>query len=52
MESLELIVAVAATVLGAGWLARRTGLSEPLLLLGAGCLMGLTGTLRRHHPRT
>ncbi|MCL7425431.1 Na+/H+ antiporter [Streptomyces sp. YS415] len=42
MESLELIVAVAAAVLAAGWLARRTGLSEPLLLLGAGILMGLT----------
>ncbi|MFE0457553.1 Na+/H+ antiporter [Streptomyces sp. NPDC058914] len=42
MESLELIVAVAAAVLVAGWLARRTGLSEPLVLLGAGCLMGLT----------
>ncbi|MEU9558540.1 hypothetical protein [Streptomyces fumanus] len=42
MESPELIVAVAAAVLGAGWLARRTVLSEPLLLLGAGCLMGLT----------
>jgi CPA1 family monovalent cation:H+ antiporter len=42
MESLELIVAVAAAVLVAGWLARRAGLSEPLLLLGAGCLMGLT----------
>ncbi|MFF4656337.1 Na+/H+ antiporter [Streptomyces sp. NPDC001381] len=42
MESLELIVAVAAAVLVSGWLARRTGLSEPLLLLGAGCLLGLT----------
>lgn len=41
MESLELVVAVAAAVLGTGWIARRTGLSEPLLLLGAGCLMGL-----------
>ncbi|MFE0474880.1 Na+/H+ antiporter [Streptomyces sp. NPDC058947] len=42
MESLELIVAVAVAVLVAGWAARRTGLSEPLLLLTAGCLMGLT----------
>ncbi|MFF5187382.1 Na+/H+ antiporter [Streptomyces sp. NPDC000345] len=42
MESLELIVAVAAAVLFSGWLARGTGLSEPLLLLGAGCLLGLT----------
>ncbi|MFI6036037.1 Na+/H+ antiporter [Streptomyces sp. NPDC051315] len=42
MESLELVVAVAAAVLVTGWTARRTGLSEPLLLLGAGCLMGLT----------
>ncbi|MER6345275.1 Na+/H+ antiporter [Streptomyces sp. NPDC001595] len=42
MESLELIVAVATAVLVAGWIARRTGLSEPLVLLGAGCLTGLT----------
>jgi len=42
MESLELVVAVAVAVLVTGWTARRTGLSEPLLLLGAGCLMGLT----------
>lgn len=42
MESLELIVVVAVGVLAMGWLSRRTGLSEPLLLLGAGCLIGLT----------
>ncbi|MFJ9036700.1 Na+/H+ antiporter [Streptomyces sp. NPDC102406] len=42
MESLELVVAVAAAVLVAGFLARRSGLSEPLLLLGAGCSIGLT----------
>jgi CPA1 family monovalent cation:H+ antiporter len=42
MENLELVVAVAAAVLVTGWTSRRTGLSEPLLLLGAGCLMGLT----------
>ncbi|KUN34593.1 sodium:proton antiporter [Streptomyces olivochromogenes] len=42
MESLELIVVVAVGVLAMGWLSRRTGLSEPLLLLGVGCLVGLT----------
>ncbi|MER6955046.1 Na+/H+ antiporter [Streptomyces sp. NPDC000618] len=42
MESLELIVVVAVGVLAMGWLSRRTGVSEPLLLLGAGCLVGLT----------
>lgn len=42
VESLELIVVVAVGVLAMGWLSRRTGLSEPLLLLGAGCLAGLT----------
>ncbi|MER5899953.1 Na+/H+ antiporter [Streptomyces mirabilis] len=42
VESLELIVVVAVGVLAMGWLSRRTGLSEPLLLLGAGCLVGLT----------
>lgn len=42
MESLELIVVIAVGVLAMGWLSRRTGLSEPLLLLGAGCLVGLT----------
>ncbi|MFJ1747883.1 Na+/H+ antiporter [Streptomyces sp. NPDC088116] len=42
MESLELIVVVAVGVLATGRLSRRTGLSEPLLLLGAGCLVGLT----------
>ncbi|MFF7888561.1 cation:proton antiporter [Streptomyces sp. NPDC007896] len=42
MESRELIVVVAVGVLAMGWLSRRTGLSEPLLLLGAGCLIGLT----------
>jgi CPA1 family monovalent cation:H+ antiporter len=42
MESLELIVVVAVGVLAMGRLSRRTGLSEPLLLLGAGCLIGLT----------
>ncbi|AUH40024.1 Na+/H+ antiporter [Streptomyces sp. CMB-StM0423] len=42
MESLELIVVVAIGVLSMGWLSRRTGVSEPLLLLGAGCLVGLT----------
>ncbi|MFF4754956.1 cation:proton antiporter domain-containing protein [Streptomyces sp. NPDC002514] len=29
-------------VLLMGWLSRRTGLGEPLLLLGGGCLVGLT----------
>ncbi|WP_405846139.1 Na+/H+ antiporter [Streptomyces sp. NBC_01518] len=42
MDSLELIVVVAAAVLLMGWLSRRTGLSEPLLLLATGCLVGLT----------
>ncbi|MGW1753932.1 cation:proton antiporter domain-containing protein [Streptomyces mirabilis] len=42
VESLELIVVVAVGVLAMSWLSRRTGLSEPLLLLGAGCLVGLT----------
>ncbi|SFF62254.1 Na+/H+ antiporter [Streptomyces mirabilis] len=42
VESLELIVVVAVGVLAMGRLSRRTGLSEPLLLLGAGCLVGLT----------
>ncbi|MEU1032427.1 Na+/H+ antiporter [Streptomyces mirabilis] len=42
VESLELIVVVAVGVLAMGWLSRRTGLSEPVLLLGAGCLVGLT----------
>ncbi|SOE79420.1 sodium/proton antiporter, CPA1 family [Streptomyces sp. OV198] len=42
VESLELIVVVAVGVLAMGWLSRPTGLSEPLLLLGAGCLVGLT----------
>ncbi|MER5513333.1 Na+/H+ antiporter [Streptomyces sp. NPDC002763] len=42
MASLELIAVVAVGVLLMGWLSRRTGLSEPLLLLGAGCLVGLT----------
>jgi CPA1 family monovalent cation:H+ antiporter len=42
MESLELIVVVAVGVLAMGWLLRRTGVSEPLLLLGAGCLVALT----------
>ncbi|MEV0470417.1 Na+/H+ antiporter [Streptomyces prunicolor] len=42
MDSLELIVVVAAAVLLMGWLSRRTGLSEPLLLLAVGCLVGLT----------
>lgn len=42
MESLELIVVVAVGVLAMGWLSRRSGVSEPLLLLGAGCLVGLT----------
>ena len=42
MENLELTVVVAVVVLATGWLTRRTGLSEPLLLLGAGCLVGLT----------
>ncbi|MFJ4788430.1 Na+/H+ antiporter [Streptomyces sp. NPDC088794] len=42
MESLELIVVVSVGVLAMGWLSRRTGVSEPLLLLGAGCLVGLT----------
>ncbi|MGW1498176.1 Na+/H+ antiporter [Streptomyces mirabilis] len=42
VESLELIAVVAVGVLAMGWLSRRTGLSEPLLLLGAGCLVGLT----------
>ncbi|MFD4554549.1 Na+/H+ antiporter [Streptomyces sp. NPDC058469] len=42
MDSLELIVAVAAAVLLMGWLSRRTGLSEPLVLLAVGCLVGLT----------
>lgn len=35
MENLELVVAVAAAVLVTGWTVRRTGLSEPLLLLVA-----------------
>ncbi|MEU2735520.1 cation:proton antiporter [Streptomyces sp. NPDC007095] len=39
---MELIVVVAVGVLAMGRLSRRTGLSEPLLLLGAGCLIGLT----------
>ncbi|MFF1745403.1 hypothetical protein [Streptomyces mirabilis] len=39
VESLELIAVVAVGVLAMGWLSRRTGLSEPLLLLGAGCLV-------------
>lgn len=42
MDSLELIVVVAAAVLLMGRLSRRTGLSEPLLLLAAGTLVGLT----------
>ncbi|MEV5081390.1 Na+/H+ antiporter [Streptomyces sp. NPDC056159] len=42
MASLELIAVVAVGVLMMGWLSRRTGLSEPLLLLSAGCLVGLT----------
>ncbi|MEV5533154.1 Na+/H+ antiporter [Streptomyces prunicolor] len=42
MDSLELIVVVAAAVLLMGWLSRSTGLSEPLLLLAVGCLVGLT----------
>ncbi|MEU6192080.1 hypothetical protein [Streptomyces sp. NPDC047061] len=42
MASLELIAVVAVGNLLMGWLSRRTGLSEPLLLLGAGCLVGLT----------
>ncbi|WP_405951882.1 Na+/H+ antiporter [Streptomyces prunicolor] len=42
MDSLELIVVVAAAVLLMGWLSRRTDLSEPLLLLAVGCLVGLT----------
>ncbi|MET7897960.1 Na+/H+ antiporter [Streptomyces mirabilis] len=42
VESLELIIVVAVGVLAMSWLSRRTGLSEPLLLLGAGCLVGLT----------
>ncbi|MFD7499096.1 cation:proton antiporter [Streptomyces sp. NPDC059832] len=42
MASLELTVIVAVSVLLSGWLSRRTGLSEPLLLLGVGCLVGLT----------
>ncbi|MGW7545288.1 Na+/H+ antiporter [Streptomyces sp. NPDC054770] len=41
MASLELIAVVAVGILLMGWLSRRTGLSEPLLLLGAGCLVGL-----------
>ncbi|MFE2133705.1 cation:proton antiporter, partial [Streptomyces sp. NPDC059466] len=45
MAGLELIAVVAVVVLLMGWLSRRTGLSEPLLLLGAGCLVGLTPPL-------
>ncbi|MDV9174137.1 hypothetical protein R6V09_29020 [Streptomyces sp. W16] len=41
MDSLELIVVVAVAVLLTGRLSRRTGLSEPLLLLGVGVLVGL-----------
>ncbi|MDR6974324.1 CPA1 family monovalent cation:H+ antiporter [Streptomyces sp. 3330] len=42
MESLELVVVIATAILAMGWLARRTGISEPLLLLAAGGLIGLT----------
>ncbi|MFE5091921.1 hypothetical protein ACFRCI_16355 [Streptomyces sp. NPDC056638] len=45
MASLELIVIIGVGVLLAGWLSCRTGLSEPLLLLSLGCLVGLTPTL-------
>lgn len=38
----ELIVVVAVGVLATGRPSRRTSLSEPLPLLGAGCLVGLT----------
>jgi CPA1 family monovalent cation:H+ antiporter len=42
MESLELVVVIGTAILLMGWLARRTRLSEPLLLLIAGALIGLT----------
>jgi CPA1 family monovalent cation:H+ antiporter len=42
MDSLELIVVVAVAVLLMGRLSRRTGLSEPLLLLAVGAVVGLT----------
>ncbi|MDW6064258.1 Na+/H+ antiporter [Streptomyces sp. FXJ1.4098] len=41
MESLELVVVIGTAILAMGWLARRTGISEPLLLLAAGGLLGL-----------
>ena len=42
MASLELVVVIGTAILLMGWLARRTGISEPLLLLAAGGLIGLT----------
>jgi monovalent cation/hydrogen antiporter len=42
MTGLELIAVVLAAVLLMTWLARRLRLSEPLMLLGAGILIGLT----------
>ncbi|WP_210593409.1 Na+/H+ antiporter [Streptomyces sp. GESEQ-35] len=42
MSGLELIAVVLAAVLLMTWLARRLHLSEPLMLLGGGVLIGLT----------
>ncbi|WP_406320325.1 Na+/H+ antiporter [Streptomyces sp. NBC_01637] len=42
MTGLELIAVVLAAVLLMTWLARRLHLSEPLILLGGGVLIGLT----------
>ncbi|WP_028805721.1 hypothetical protein [Streptomyces sp. 142MFCol3.1] len=42
MTGLELIAVVLAAMLMMTWLARRLRLSEPLMLLGGGILIGLT----------
>ncbi|MEU5640820.1 cation:proton antiporter domain-containing protein [Streptomyces milbemycinicus] len=49
MTGLELIVVVAATVLLMTWAARRLRLSEPLLLLIGGILIGLMPRFHNLH---
>lgn len=42
MDILELLAVVGVAIVLMGWVSRRTRSSEPLLMLAAGCVIGLT----------
>jgi Na+/H+ antiporter len=49
MVGLEIVVVLLTAVLGLGWIARRLGLSEPVLLLLGGVLIGVIPHFRTVH---